>query len=137
MRYFILKLPTICHLFVISAGVAPALAQECDRQTQRDMNSCADAHFGTANMALTSAYGALASRLKQKPASLAMLAKTQKAWTAWREAECRFTNAGYVEGTIYPMVYALCLERLTQRRIEQVRGYLDCKEDLDCPVPAQ
>jgi hypothetical protein len=34
------------------------------------------------------------------------------------------------------MVHDLCLDELTQSRIEQFRQYLDCEEgDMSCPVP--
>ncbi len=35
------------------------------------------------------------------------------------------------------MVYALCLQGLTDERIEQLGSYLKCEEgDMSCPVPS-
>jgi hypothetical protein len=36
------------------------------------------------------------------------------------------------------MIHAICLDKLTSKRIDDFKTYLRCQEGaLDCPVPAQ
>jgi len=36
------------------------------------------------------------------------------------------------------MIHAICLHRLTGKRIDDLKNYLDCQQGaLDCPVPAK
>jgi uncharacterized protein YecT (DUF1311 family) len=62
----------------------------------------------------------------------------ERAWVPFRDAACNFAASGVSGGTIYPTIYAECLERLTKARIANFKAYLACEEgDLSCPVPAQ
>jgi uncharacterized protein YecT (DUF1311 family) len=41
-------------------------------------------------------------------------------------------------GSMYPMVIAGCKESLTNVRLKDFQGYLNCQEgDTSCPVPPQ
>jgi uncharacterized protein YecT (DUF1311 family) len=54
----------------------------------------------------------------------------------FRDAECDFSTSGVSGGTVYPMIHAICLDRLTSKRIDDFKTYLKCQEGaLDCPVP--
>ena len=56
----------------------------------------------------------------------------------FRDAECIFSTSGAAGGRLRPMIYTICLDRLTSKRIDDFKTYLKCKEGaLDCPVPAQ
>jgi uncharacterized protein YecT (DUF1311 family) len=66
-----------------------------------------------------------------------LLIAAERAWVAFRDAECEFDAADSIGGTIYPMIYSGCLERLTKARIEQFDRYLRCEEgEVACSVPA-
>ena len=66
-----------------------------------------------------------------------LLQESQRAWIAFRDAECKFSSSGVDGGSVYPMVHALCLQGLTDERIMQLGAYLKCEEgDMSCPVPA-
>jgi uncharacterized protein YecT (DUF1311 family) len=117
---------------------ASAFAEDCPDQTQQGLNQCADAAYRKADAALNGAYKEIARRLKDDAETTKLLVNAQKAWIAFRDAECTFANAENADGSIYPMVYAGCLERLTKARTNELRAYLKCGEgDLGCPVPSK
>ena len=47
---------------------------------------------------------------------------SQAAWIAYRNAECRLQAALYAGGSIHPLVYLTCEERLTDIRTTQVQS---------------
>jgi uncharacterized protein YecT (DUF1311 family) len=113
-----------------------AFAAECEDQTQTGLNRCADAAYQKADAALNGVYNEITRRLKGDSATKQLLTAAQKAWLGFRDAECTFANAANAGGSIYPMVHAECLERLTKARTGDLRAYLKCGEgDLGCPVP--
>jgi Lysozyme inhibitor LprI len=63
----------------------------------------------------------------------AKLQKAERAWLAYRDAQCDFDTMGTSTGSIYPMIYAGCLNALTQTQMEHLNQQLHCKEgDLSC-----
>lgn len=115
---------------------ASAFAAECEDQTQSGLNRCADAAYQKADAALNGVYSEITRRLKGDAATKQLLTAAQRAWLGFRDAECAFANAANAGGSIYPMVHAECLERLTKARASDLRAYLKCSEgDLSCPVP--
>lgn len=130
-------LPALC-LAVLGCSTA-ALAQECDRndQSQTGMNICADVDFKASDAKLNADYGQIMKRLSDNADARKLLQGSQRAWIAFRDAECKFSSSGVEGGSIYPMVYAGCLQGLTDARVEQLGSYLKCDEgDTSCPVPA-
>lgn len=51
------------------------------------------------------------------------LRDAQRAWIAFRDAECDFNWAMFQEGTIRSNVYAACVQDLTARRALELRNY--------------
>jgi uncharacterized protein YecT (DUF1311 family) len=122
---------TICAWLSIASA---AFAEDCADQSQNGLNQCADAAYKKADEALNGVYRELTRRLKDDPPTTKLLVAAQKTWLAFRDAECTFANAANAGGSIYPMVYAGCLERLTK----DLGAYLKCGEgDVGCPVPRQ
>jgi len=117
--------------------VSPALADDCPDQSQNGLNQCADAAYKKADEALNTVYREVTRRLKDDPPTTKLLVTAQKAWIAFRDAECTFSSAANAGGSIYPMVYAGCLQHLTEARTKRLRACLKGgEEDLDCPVPS-
>jgi uncharacterized protein YecT (DUF1311 family) len=112
-----------------------AAAEDCPDQTQQGLNQCAEASYERADKALNEAYHEVAERLRDDPATMKLLVVAQKAWLAFRDAECTFANAPNAGGSIYPMVRAGCLERMTKIRTKALSEYLDCEEGFSCPTP--
>ena len=53
--------------------------------------------------------------------ALDLLRKAQRAWIAFRDAECTYDTVGDEGGSIQPMDYSLCLTRLTKLRTAQLK----------------
>ena len=117
-------------------NLAPARAIECADQTQSGLNACAGAAFKRADDALNQTYRAIVARLKDDAEKTRLLVQAQKAWIGWRDAECGFSSSSVTGGSIYPLIYAQCLESQTIQRVKALASYLKCEEgDIACPVP--
>lgn len=115
-----------------------AQADECDRSTQTDMNLCAGVQSKAADKELNALYQQINQRLKDQPHTKKLLLSAQRAWVAFRDAECSFSTSGVEGGSLYPVGYSNCITALTRARVESFKNYLKCMEgDLNCPVPAR
>ena len=115
-----------------------ALAQECNPSdvSQTGMTICANANFRVADAKLNKAYAEIVRRLAHDAEGKRLLQTVQRAWIAFRDAECAFSANDSKGGSIYPMLISECLEELTNARAEQLKGDLGCKEgDISCSVP--
>jgi uncharacterized protein YecT (DUF1311 family) len=115
-----------------------AHADDCmdKASSQADMNECADISYKASNATLNKLYAQIQQRLKDDPDTRKLLLATQRAWIAYRDAECNFAASATSGGSAYPMIAELCLDGMTQKRIGDLKSYLDCKEgDMACPVP--
>ncbi|MCK9802210.1 lysozyme inhibitor LprI family protein [Pseudomonas sp. MAFF 302030] len=129
--------PTL-FLALIPLLLAPlAQADNCDNAvTQGDMNQCAAQQYKAADKELNARYQQINQRLKEQPEIKKQLVGAQRAWVAFRDAECGFSASGVEGGSVYPLVYSNCTTALTKVRVEQLKTYLKCQEgDLSCPVP--
>lgn len=82
-------------------------------------------------------YKQIEARLADDHAAKSRLIHAQRAWIAFRDAECTFQSSGDDGGSIAPMIVATCDTALTTDRTQQLKAYLNCEEgDLSCPVPA-
>ncbi|MEP9387525.1 lysozyme inhibitor LprI family protein [Mesorhizobium sp. KR9-304] len=131
---------TVLALCLATIGLpASALSQECDPEdeSQMGMNICADAAYRAADARLNKAYGAVRAATDDNAGSRRLLVEAQRAWIAFRDAECAFSTEDSKEGSIYPMLMAECLESVTDERTKQLEAYIECPEgDLSCPTPA-
>ena len=125
-------------LILIAAFTSASRANECDNaMDQSTMNACADQSFKKADAELNAVYKKLQSRKNDDAEAAKLLIAAERAWVLFRDAECEFDAADNLGGSIYPMVYSGCLERLTQARIDQLNRYLRCEEgEVACSVPA-
>jgi len=120
--------------------VAPlAAAADCDpNATQQELNACTGAALEAADGELNALYGQMKARLGGDGDTLHLMTLAQRAWIAWRDAECDFTSASVSGGSIYPMIRGQCLTDLTNARVADFRRLLSCEEgDLSCPLPPQ
>jgi uncharacterized protein YecT (DUF1311 family) len=127
----------VAALVVLFRPIADA--DECmDKAVaQADMNACAGKAYAAADAELNKLYRQIQERLKDDADTKQRLVAAQRAWAAFRDAECRFSSAAVEGGTVYPTIYGLCLGDLTNRRIDDFKSYLNCRDgDLSCPVPA-
>jgi uncharacterized protein YecT (DUF1311 family) len=101
-------------------------AADCtDPQTQRDMTNCAAQEFTYADQDLNDTYQiAINDWLggRQTENGHALLT-AQRAWLAYRDAQCTAEAAMFQGGSMQPMVFHLCLTNLTRARTETIRRY--------------
>lgn len=119
--------------------VSAANADDCDNAQggQAGLNECYANVFKKSDAELNKLYKEIEGRLKSNPDTTKLLITSQRAWVAFRDAECNFQSGGVSGGSAAPMIYSMCLDGLTQSRIEDFKGYLSCEEgDMSCPVPA-
>ncbi|WP_127522376.1 lysozyme inhibitor LprI family protein [Mesorhizobium sp. Z1-4] len=123
----------IIAAILLAASTISAPAQNCeDPQTQLEMNHCAGLAYEAADAQLNEIYGEVRSRLD--PDGTEQLVATQRAWIAYRDAECTFRSRGVEGGTIYATIHAGCLADLTEQRTADFETMLACPEgDLSCP----
>ena len=120
------------------AAHAHAQANCANASDQAATNACADRAYRKSDAELNRAYEVITARLRDNRPVADKLVSAQRAWIAYRDAECGFSSAGAEGGSVYPMVVSTCLDDLTKLRTESLKGYLSCEEgDLACPVPAK
>ncbi|WP_027166666.1 lysozyme inhibitor LprI family protein [Mesorhizobium sp. WSM3224] len=122
-----------CLVFLATAPAA--WAEDCDRgdDSQSMMNICADADRQAADAKLNAAYKDLVDRNDQ--ASNKLLQTAQRAWIAFRDAECAYSTADSQGGSIHPMEVSQCLTELTSARIKQLTSDANCKSNPACASP--
>ncbi|TPM14702.1 lysozyme inhibitor LprI family protein [Mesorhizobium sp. B2-3-6] len=124
---------------VVLAVPAFAFAKDkcADAKDQATMNQCADASFRKSDKKLNELYKQIETRLKDDADTKKLLVQAQQDWIKFRDAECNFQTAGAARGSVVPMLLSMCMDGLTQSRVKDFDGYLNCKEgDLSCSVPA-
>jgi uncharacterized protein YecT (DUF1311 family) len=130
------KMKAIWTLGICFMVIMPnlAFAELCDNPiTQSDMTYCAGWVFKKNDAALNDVYGRLKDNYTKIETAKSALTKAQRAWVAFRDAECTLEAVGEEGGTAQPMIYNQCLARLTQLRTEQLQTRLDCQEgDMTC-----
>ena len=112
-------------LLLLATTAVPARAQRafpagCKSDTQLALNECAAARAAAAEAELAKLYRSM--QRADSGMSLRMLRESQRAWIGFRDAHCRWISAGWESGTIQPMYYSLCMERVTRARIRQLRA---------------
>jgi uncharacterized protein YecT (DUF1311 family) len=126
-------------LFVGGTASIAKAADGCDSPglSQAELNECYGNAYKKADAELNVLYRQITARLKDDKATAKLLVAAQRAWVAFRDAECDFSASG-VSGSAHGMVLAICLARLTGKRIDDFQNFLKCQEGaLDCPVPAK
>jgi uncharacterized protein YecT (DUF1311 family) len=121
------------------ASLSAGHATDCDNAAdQATLNACADKALKASDAELNTVYKQITHRLADDPDTTKQLVAAQRAWIAFRDAQCTFASSGTSGGSAYPMVHAMCLDDLTRGRVDQLKTLLTCEEgDMSCPVPAE
>ncbi|MFK0384175.1 lysozyme inhibitor LprI family protein [Agrobacterium sp. NPDC090273] len=120
-------------LFVVDGASLPAMAEEaldCTApQTQSAMTMCAGQDYNKADKELNAEYQKLRRVLAErdkaadaagKGATEALVA-AQRAWVAFRDANCDFHGFQARGGTMEPMLIASCLADMSRERATELR----------------
>jgi uncharacterized protein YecT (DUF1311 family) len=116
-----------------------ASSNPCDRvNTQTEMNQCTGDEYRKADAHLNAVYQKLLASLKKNVAdaqkandaqrkgnvedALQNLKAAEKAWLVYREGHCAAAKQQYEGGSISPMVYANCMQLVTNHRIEELKA---------------
>ncbi|RWA66053.1 lysozyme inhibitor LprI family protein [Mesorhizobium sp.] len=121
---------------VLLATAAAAWAQECDRSddSQSMMTICANTDYEAADAKLNAAYKDLVGGNDEKANKL--LQTAQRAWIAFRDAECAYSTADSAGGSIHPMEVSQCLTELSNERTKQLTSGPNCQDgDPSCASP--
>ena len=130
-----MRLLFLSACLAVLATAPVAQAQECDRgdDSQDMMNVCASEDYQAADAKLNQTYKKLVVRSDDNGRKLLQVA--QRAWIAFRDAECAYTTAGSEDGSIHPMEVSQCLTELTEQRIQQLTS-ANCEgDDASCAIP--
>jgi len=110
---------------------------DCKSQdlNQMELDQCAGRDFDAADDRLNALYRKLMAGYDA--ANQEKLKAAEKAWIAWRDAECDYETNGTAGGTINPMMFTKCRTDKTEARIRDLTAQLNCEEgDLTCNAPS-
>ena len=100
----------------------------CDEaRTQTDMNYCADQDYRRADAELNRIWPQALQRAKALDRDVGgavaeqRLRAAQRAWIAYRDAQCEVAGLEAYRGTMEPMLVAFCLKDMTERRTNDLR----------------
>ena len=95
-------------------------ADRCDSpQTQAEMNTCAALKLARRDQRLNVAYSKLMKTVD--PHRRTKLRAAQRAWLAFRDAECAFEASESEGGTMYPLLFDSCKTELTKARVAELK----------------
>src|ERR1700730_16468439 len=87
--------PMYRRFLLVLVAMAPATfarADDCDNASdQRTMSECTDKAFRTSDATLNALYKQIVQRLQDDAATTKLLVSAQRAWVAFRDAECTFS----------------------------------------------
>lgn len=95
-----------------------------DPQSQAEMNMCAAKRFKAADAELNRVYNRLVSMLGGNSDSLARLKAAEVSWLKYRDDNCDYEADFFEGGSMRPLIYSSCLERMTKSRTAELRGQL-------------
>jgi uncharacterized protein YecT (DUF1311 family) len=124
MRY----LPVVLLTMVFLSPAARA-ENDCEGETQYEMNVCAGHKFEKADKVMNERYTKLMKRLDREDQE--KLRQAQRAWISYRDKVCEFETNGL--GSVRPTIFAGCLRMQTEAHIKYLDSQLTCEEgDLSC-----
>jgi uncharacterized protein YecT (DUF1311 family) len=129
-----LRYSLACFAFILSALGQSAFAADTDCKNPADqasMNMCADKTLKASDKQLNDKYHALYQG-SSAPGKL-KLQTAQRAWIAYRDAQCTFNTMGSIGGSIHSLAYSTCVDTLTQAQTKVLDQQLNCDDgDMSC-----
>jgi uncharacterized protein YecT (DUF1311 family) len=124
----------VCFAFISSTLAQSAFAADADCKNpvdQASMNICADKALKASDKALNDKYHALSQG--SSAAGKLKLQGAQRAWIAYRDAQCTFNTMGSIGGSMHSMAYSACVDMLTQAQTKVLEQQLNCDDgDMSC-----
>jgi uncharacterized protein YecT (DUF1311 family) len=119
---------------VLFTLVAPAAAQEVDcsqAMAQQELNICAEQDWQEADKELNATYGEVMAEAKAMDRDLpdylrgaeTALREAQRAWVAFRDANCAVAGFPMRGGSAEPLLVYGCLRQMTLDRTDELRRF--------------
>ncbi|WP_045023525.1 lysozyme inhibitor LprI family protein [Rhizobium nepotum] len=133
MAVTVQKLHAAAALLFLAVG--PALADDApdctSPQTQTDMTECAGEDYEKADRQLNAEYQKVRKQLAERDRSAEesdkgatdALITAQRAWVAFRDANCDAFGFQARGGTMEPMLVSACLADMSSKRADELRQF--------------
>lgn len=118
IMYFLLLIPCL-------SLADPGLGfDECSKKaiTTIEIRQCLAQELSYYDKKLNASYNELISKLAKHQQD--SLKKAQRAWLAYRNAECDFAAFSEQPGTIAPVIITTCFINMTKNRVNELNTYL-------------
>ena len=103
------------------AAVAGPQADPCKtRANQLELTQCSDRQLAKSDAVLNQAYRKLLADLDDE--HRALLLKSQRAWVAFRDADCDLDASTALGGSMYGMLAADCRTAMTDTRVKDLKA---------------
>lgn len=123
----------IMALALLGAGQADGTLNCDDARTQAEMNACAARDFEAADAELNRVWRQAIGNARdldrepyanadERPSYENTLRDAQRAWLAFRDAQCAWEGYEARSGSMETMLYEMCRANLTRERTAQLRG---------------
>jgi uncharacterized protein YecT (DUF1311 family) len=124
MRYL-----SVALLAMLSVSPPARAEDNCEGETQHEMNMCAGRKFEKSDKVVNERYSKLMKRLDREDQE--KLRQAQRAWISYRDKMREFETNGL--GSVRPTIFAGCLTMLTEGHTRYLDSQLTCEEgDLSC-----
>lgn len=90
------------------------------------MNATASANYKKSDVHLNKVYKQLMAILdkNEKP----LLIQAEKDWIKYRDSHCKFEASEYEGGSMQPLIYYICIEKLTKQRIAEIKTSIKARK---------
>jgi len=128
------RLAAAALLFLTGGAALAEEAPDCKApQTQADMTICAGKDHEKADKELNAAYQKLRKQLAERDKTADASSKgatdalvtAQRAWVAFRDANCALAGFQARGGSMEPMLIASCLADMSGKRAEELKALTD------------
>ncbi len=117
---------------LVAAALLAAQPVDCDDAlAQQDMNRCAAASAREADAELNRVYPQVVRQMQRYDRDAETggeaerrLREAQRAWIAFRDAQCSLAGVEALGGSLEPLLVSGCIKDLTERRISELQMML-------------
>lgn len=109
------------------SGICP------NNRTQSELNDCSAKMANVADASLQKFIATYMKRLN--PQQIQLFNSANSDWIRYRASSCKFESSGVLGGSVYPMIFDLCMASKSDQRLQELRKLSRCPEgDLSCPA---
>lgn len=120
--------PALSALAFLAFVATAAASTDCSTATaQQDMNTCRADSFRRTDEAMSTAYKEVITDIG--PQTREALQAAQEAWLAYRKTTCSLEEMGSKGGSLQPLIYFDCMERITSERRDRLKAYYECEDN--------